>query len=214
MLASIAPEIEVPPPNRARGAAAILSANATAFGQTYATLYIGRGTPIAGLPPAALLLIADYPTNLIPVGWPPIPIRQTAGGQANLSTFSHANLTGTGGIIFTGVPGLRQQILSVEFRYIANATVATRSVALQFTDSSGNSFATMGLPATITASQQPLITFGIGLQPVNDANFALMNGSLPDDFILNNGTVGIVTQNGQAGDSITVIQGQLAASIL
>lgn len=189
--------------------AAIQASNATSFGQTYATLYIGRGTPIAGLPPAALLLIADYPTNLIPVGWPPIGIRQTAQGQGTISTLTPANPGAGVELVVTFQTGLRTLVHSLRFTLATSATVATRTVEVAQLDSAGN-FLT-GTISTLdqTASQTLAYTFALDIGQASDSNAARVTAPLPSVFGIGAAKIQTNIINFQAGDTIQSITLQI-----
>jgi hypothetical protein len=184
---------------------AITSVNAASFGQTYASAFVGQGS-VAGAPPSpSLMLVADYPTTTIPVGWPGVPIRQTAQGQGFFSSVQIANPGAGAGFTFTALTGLRTRIHSVGFILTTSASVGNRTGRLILTDSGVNTVAQPLVGGAQVASQQWFYTFGLGASAVFDANSLTASAALPLVDLLGGWKLQSFIFGMFAGDSITNI---------
>jgi hypothetical protein len=184
---------------------AITSANAASFGQTYASAFVGQGS-VAGAPPSpSLMLVADYPTTTIPVGWPGVPIRQSAQGQGFVSSANVGNPAAGSDLTFTATTGLRTRVHSIRFLFAPSAAAAVRVVRLRFADNAGNVVASANTPATQAASNTMFHTYALGGQVSATPSSDELNGTLPQVDMASGWTLKTNTLSIQAADAFTAI---------
>jgi hypothetical protein len=186
---------------------AITSANATVFAQTYVGAYIGRGSPSGGSPVPAQLLIADYPTNVIPVGWPGVPLRQTASSQGLISSVIPSNPSAGSGYTYTTTAGLRTRIHSVNFLFTTSSTAANRVVYVGINDNNGYQVAVSNsnyVQGASLAYQYSFFIGGIPLAPTTNNTQAI--APMPQVDLGSVWTLNINVNNMQAADTLTNIR--------
>jgi hypothetical protein len=160
---------------------AITSAIATLFGQTYTGAYIGRGAPGTATPIPSMILIADYPTNFIPVGWPSVPIRQTASGQGVAGSSYTVSVTPGSSYIYTTPANSRTRIHSIIGLLTTSSSVGNRYVYLYFRDASTNPIAVVPFGFAQVASTVQQYSCSIGAATISDTtNLHQLSLALPD----------------------------------
>lgn len=184
---------------------AVASQNATQFSQTYVGVYIGRGAPGTSIPVPAQLLIADYPTNIIPVGWPGVPLRQTGSGLGVLSNYFPGTVAATTGLTYIVPAGQRVRVHSIYVNLSTNATVGNRFVYIDLQDASGNHECKQAFNVTQAASTNCWYTAALGAQYVTDiTNLLMMSMPLPDISIPAGGKINLFVNGAVVGDNIVV----------
>jgi len=184
---------------------AISAANSANFGQTYASAFVGQSAPAGQTPVPALMLVADYPTSTIPVGWPGVNIRQTAAAQGVIASQNPAGANLPTGVTVTMAVNTRTLVHAITFNVSTNATVSNRYVTVQFYDSAANLTAQISTAQAQPASTTWSYSFALGLVTLVDGTNLYWTGALPNMYILNAGKFRISGVGGNAGDTIGTV---------
>jgi hypothetical protein len=147
---------------------AVTSQNATLFGQTYVGVYVGRGAPGGATPVPAQLLVADYPTSIIPVGWPSVPLRETSVAQGVLVVTPLSLPLAGHDWTYTSPTGTRTRVHAVGAGLITSVAVANRFVRFQVLTAGAQLVADMPFGIAQAASLTYRYTAALGEVLVND----------------------------------------------
>lgn len=183
-------------------ALSVTSTAATA-GQSFTTALLARASDGLAFPPAAQVLLADYPTAGQASAWPGVFVKQSA---ANAGATSSVHITSPGPGAewsFTFGPAARTRLHAASFVMTSSASAATRMVRLLIKDSSGNILSLLAPNASFTGSQIANYTYGLGCVALH-STIVVGNTTdlmpLPVMDMLPNWTVGTLTNNLDAGD--------------
>lgn len=127
-----------------------LSGVATRRGQTFVQVDIARGGP--GFNLKEFTLFADYLQSGASLGWPGGRIQSTVDGPGWLHSVQQANPAAAADWVIAVPAAARWRISSFAATLVTSATVATRTVRLQFLDGAANVVMQSGPTATVAAS--------------------------------------------------------------
>ena len=121
-------------------------------GQTYVRANLLHGTLQTSPLQVAQLLLGDYTTTTIAVGWPSGRILEPTESSGFMHTVQQANPGAATDFVFTVPTNTRMRISSMGAIFTASATIANRSVEL-IVDDGANIYWAHSVPTLITANQ-------------------------------------------------------------
>jgi len=148
---------------------AVSSANALTIGETFVSVFIGRGSPGGATPTPAQLLIADYMTSTIPAGWPSVFLRSGSANSGALgSVIGSAPLAGHEWS-YMSPAHLRTRVHSITATLSTSAVVANRTVRIHILDTTPSDLGFYATAVTQAASLIYRYTFALGIGRVDDS---------------------------------------------
>jgi len=170
-------------------------------GQTQVQAILCRGASVFGNFIPAVLLINDYPTNLIPAGWPSIQQQQPAMLRGSLTSQGVANPAAGAEWSFTTFNPARTHLLSVRGLLTTSAVAGNRSARIRFSDALGNVIGDFGPARTQAAGRAYTYNGAVNAQGADDTTTAFESYfAIPRLQLGGAYTVGSITAGIDAGD--------------
>lgn len=196
----------------------LLSVSATGLnsnrrGQTFARVFINRGSFNPFAPNVAAALFADYVTSTAPAGWPGGRVVSAVEGPGLFQSYTPANPGAGADLTFTSNTSGRVRLASFSTLFTASAAAANRIVSFQFapTGGAGTQYVVQDT-VVVTASQVLRYSLGSGTSNVRGAGLGTAGNPIDVVLPLPSPAIGVsainvqsATQNIQAGDQYSSI---------